>query len=82
MRVNIPGQPDGEPDDVKDDEPHPAGLRCYRIADAIRYRAPGQRPFLQFADCSDVACRSRGSFHISMLKPRWDFTRRTGVLGV
>jgi len=47
VRVNIPGQPDGEPDDMKDDEPHPAGLRCYRIADAIRYRAPGQRLFLQ-----------------------------------
>ena len=67
VRVDIPDEPDCEPDYVEDDEPHSSGLSGDDVADAFGYGTPRQRLFLQFTYRSDVAGRSRGGLHPSML---------------
>jgi hypothetical protein len=43
VRLHIQRDPDGEPDHVRDDEPHPAGVRSDQVADTGRHITAGQR---------------------------------------
>jgi len=55
--------PNDKPDDVNDDKPHLAGLRCDDVANSIRKRPPIKRLFFQFTDGPDVTARSGSGLH-------------------